>query len=60
VDWHRKQLDRSKVRLEVGLPAEFPDKYRGAIRKAVENCLVARLACGLDAASFERSVSILP
>jgi hypothetical protein len=59
VDWHRKQLDASKVRFEVSLPAEFPGKYRGAIQKAVENCLVARLAAGVSASSFERTVRIV-
>ena len=57
VDWHAKQTDQSKVFLQIELPHDFPEKYVKAIRKAAENCLVARLGKGLDEISFASSVS---
>jgi ribosomal protein S12 methylthiotransferase accessory factor len=57
VDWNRKLTDQSKVLLNIELPHNFPEKYEKTIRKAVDNCLVARLGKGLNENSFESSVS---
>jgi hypothetical protein len=57
VDWHRKNTDESKVLLSIELPAQFPEKYEKPIAKAVNNCLVANLGQGINAASFERTIS---
>jgi len=57
VDWHTKQTDQSKVLLRIELPRGFPEKYEDTIRKAVDNCLVARLGKGLNENSFASSVS---
>ena len=57
VDWHAKQTDQSKVLLNIELPHNFPDKYEKTIRKAVDNCLVARLGKGLNENSFEKSIT---
>ena len=57
VDWHAKQTDQSKVMLHIELPHDFPEKYEKTIRKAADNCLVARLGKGLDENSFASSVS---
>ena len=57
VDWHAKQTDRSNVRLTIELPPDFPEKYEKSIRKAADNCLVARLGKGLNENSFISSVS---
>ena len=32
----------AEVRLELGLPAEFPEKYRAAILRAIDHCAVKR------------------
>jgi ribosomal protein S12 methylthiotransferase accessory factor len=56
VDWNRKLTDQSKVMLNIELPPNFPEKYETAIRKAVDNCLVARLGKGLNENSFESSI----
>ena len=60
VEWHRKKTDRSKVKLEIELPSDFPAKYRRAIEAAARNCLVARLAKGIGPESFRREVTIAP
>ena len=57
VDWNRKFTDQSKVLLNIELPRNFPEKYEKTIRKAVDNCLVARLGKGLSENSFESSIS---
>ncbi|MCP4622253.1 MAG: hypothetical protein GY850_01830 [bacterium] len=57
MDWNRKLTDQSKVLLNSELPHNFPEKYEKTIRKAVDNCLVARLGKGLNENSFESSVS---
>ena len=57
VDWNRKLTDQSKVSLNIELPHNFPEKYEKTIRKAVDNCLVARLGKGLNENSFESSIS---
>ena len=57
VDWNRKLTDQSKVLLNIELPHNFPEKYEKTIRKAVDNCLVARLGKGLTENSFESSIS---
>ena len=57
VDWHTKQTDQSKVLLSIELPHDFPGKYEKTIRKAVDNCLVARLGKGLNENSFASSIS---
>jgi hypothetical protein len=41
----------------VELPSDFPEKYEKTIRKAVDNCLVARLGKRLNENSFASSVS---
>ena len=53
----KKLTDQSKVLLNIELPQNFPDKYEKTIRKAVDNCLVARLGKGLNENSFESSIS---
>jgi hypothetical protein len=57
VDWNRQHTDRSKVMLQVQLPAHFPEKYENAIGKAVDSCLVASLGKGLSQDSFARSIT---
>ncbi len=57
VDWNRKLTDQSKILLSIELPDHFPEKYEKTIRKAVDNCLVARLGKGLNENSFESSIS---
>jgi len=57
VDWHTKRTDQSKVLLSIELPHDFPGKYEKTIRKAVDNCLVARLGKGLNENSFASLVS---
>jgi hypothetical protein len=57
VDWHTKQTDQSKVLFSIELPHDFPEKYEKTIRKAVDNCLVARLGKGLNENSFASSIS---
>ena len=57
VDWNRKLTDQSKVLLNIELPQNFPEKYEKTIRKAVDNCLVARLGKGLNKNSFKSSIS---
>jgi putative redox protein len=42
-----REIDRetglvSKIRLDLRLPAEFPEKYRNAVVRAVEQCAVKR------------------
>jgi putative redox protein len=39
-DGERKRL--AKVRVEIKLPADFPDKYRNAIVRAADQCAVKR------------------
>lgn len=57
VDWHAKQTDQSKVLLSIELPHDFPEKYVKTIRKAADNCLVARLGRGLNEDSFASTIS---
>ena len=57
VDWNRKLTDQSKVLLNIELPHNFPEKYEKTIRKAVDNCLVARLGRGLGESSFEKLIT---
>ena len=57
VDWNRELTDQSKVLLNIELPHDFPEKYEKTIRKAVDNCLVARLGKGLDENNFASSIS---
>lgn len=39
-DWDKEQKRYPKMRLELTLPAGFPEKYHGAIHKAVDQCVV--------------------
>lgn len=39
-DWDKEQKRYPKMRLELTLPADFPEKYHGAIHKAVDQCVV--------------------
>jgi len=57
VDWHAKRTDQSQVLLNIELPHDFPEKYEKTVRKAVDNCLVARLGKGLNENSFASSIS---
>ena len=57
VDWNRKNIEQSKVLLDIVLPDHFPEKYQKSVKKFVDNCLVASLGKGLNENSFESSVS---
>lgn len=59
VDWNRELTDQSKILLSIELPDHFPEKYEKTIRKAVDNCLVARLGKGLNENSFEKKITRL-
>ncbi len=39
-DWDKEQKRYAKMRIELVLPDGFPEKYHGAIRKAVDQCVV--------------------
>jgi hypothetical protein len=43
--------------LSIELPHNFPEKYEKTIRKAVDNCLVAKLGRGLNENSFETKIT---
>ena len=58
VDWNRKGTDQSKVVLDIVLPDHFPAKYEKSVKKFVDNCLVKSLGKGLNANSFESSISL--
>lgn len=40
--WDKVMKKFPKMTIELRLPAEFPDKYRGAILKAVDQCVVKK------------------
>lgn len=52
-DWDAAAHRLAKVRIAVKLPAGFPEKYRGAIQKAVDQCSVKRVL--QDPPAFEVS-----
>ena len=39
-DWDKGQKRYAKMKVELTLPDGFPEKYRGAIEKAVDQCVV--------------------
>jgi len=53
LDWERDVAGHrlSKIRLALSLPAEFPEKYRQAVIRAVNQCSVKRTI--LDPPEFE-------
>jgi len=57
VDWNRTDPGRSRIALQVELPAHFPEKYDDVLGRAVDTCLVARLGRGLHSSSFTRKIT---
>jgi len=49
-----------RVELEIALPADFPDKYRGALVKAVEGCKVKRTLASPPETSLVTLSAITP
>lgn len=39
-DWDKEQKRYPKMAIRLSLPTGFPDKYRGAIEKAMDQCVV--------------------
>lgn len=39
-EWDKEQKRYPKMAIHLTLPASFPDKYRGAIQKAMDQCVV--------------------
>ena len=51
LDHEREKGRLTNVRLDVTLPAEFPEKYRAAILRAVDHCAVKRAL--VDSPAFD-------
>ncbi|THB75687.1 MAG: osmotically inducible protein OsmC, partial [Desulfobulbaceae bacterium] len=41
-EWDNEQKRYPKMSIELTLPDDFPDKYRGAIIKAMDQCVVKK------------------
>ena len=41
-DWDSTLKRVARIRVQIELPASFPDKYRDALRRAVDQCTVKR------------------
>ena len=54
-DWDKEQKRYPKMSIELCLPEGFPEKYRGAIIKAMDQCVVKKHI--LDPPEFEISTS---
>ncbi len=52
-DWNKELKRYPKMSVELTLPEEFPEKYRGAIIKAMDQCVVKKHI--LEAPEFEIS-----
>lgn len=52
-DWDKELKRYPKMSVELTLPEEFPEKYRGAIIKAMDQCVVKKHI--LEAPEFEIS-----